>query len=435
MSQQIYFVGTPEEVAHHHAPLDGRMAYQIVDAADVTQLARAGDLAIFFSEHFDRFRSAIANLKTKNVGTLYLIDGILEWRNAWENRSDEPACPFTMRPVLADKAACIGNAQARILCGWGNFEKVEVVGIPRLDSLTRQKRYLNTRSDSQSSNSSPARLLVMTAKFPSYTPEQRQQLIGSLKDLQSHLQGRTEVSVTWRLTAGLDKEIGVENQLGSLSGKELATVLEQTDAVISTPSTAILESMLLGVPTATIDYTNSPAYLNTAWRISAADQIASEVSALLAPSEERLQFQRSLLADALQLGEPATQRLENLISEMLRLQSEPQVTSSDSAIARPLLTPPAAEFAHGFDHSAMFSSFAEFQSDDKVQLQAELAHARREILHLQRQLKQIETELGQAHQIFDEINNHPVAGRIVKIRQRLLTLFKKYKPSNIQPES
>ena len=94
-----------------------------------------GDVALFYSEHFDRFRDTCLQLKRRNVGTLYLIDGILEWRNAWETEADEIACPFTMRPALADKIACIGASQARVLDSWGNHGKTEVVGIPRLENL------------------------------------------------------------------------------------------------------------------------------------------------------------------------------------------------------------------------------------------------------------------------------------------------------------
>ena len=63
----------------------------------------------------------------------------------------------------------------------------------------------------------------------------------------------------------------------------------------------------------------------------------------------------------------------------------------------------------------------------------ELAQARREILHLQGELAQARNELAQAHRIFDEIHSHPIAGPIVRIRQRLVNLFRRSpetKPNN-----
>ena len=66
MNQQVFFVGTRAEVQHHAAPLSGQIQYKIVDSADVVAAAQPGDLAIFYSEHFDRFREAIQQLKEKN---------------------------------------------------------------------------------------------------------------------------------------------------------------------------------------------------------------------------------------------------------------------------------------------------------------------------------------------------------------------------------
>ena len=48
------------------------------------------------------------------------------------------ACPYTMRPILAHKAACIGASQAHVLNQWSNSGKTEVVGIPRLDAIPAQ---------------------------------------------------------------------------------------------------------------------------------------------------------------------------------------------------------------------------------------------------------------------------------------------------------
>ena len=56
-------------------------------------------------------------------------------------------------------------------------------------------------------------------------------------------------------------------------------------------------------------------------------------------------------------------------------------------------------------------------------LQVELSHARREISYLHRELAQIQSELDQAHQIFEQIEKHPIAGPIVRIRQKMLDLM------------
>ena len=115
-----------------------------------------------------------------------------------------------MRPALADKVACIGLSQARVLESWGNADKTEVIGIPRLEPL-RQK--LQQQTALRTSRVNVVRLLVMTAKTPAFTNDQWQIVRESLVDLQHWLESTPvidgkHVEVIWRLTGGLDSELG-----------------------------------------------------------------------------------------------------------------------------------------------------------------------------------------------------------------------------------
>lgn len=429
MQQQVYFVGSSAEIAHHAAPLSGQLAYQIIAPEQIAEIAVPGDLAIFYTEHFDRFRAAIGQLRKLGVASLYMIDGILEWRNAWQNRQDEPACPFTMRPVLADKVACLGPAQARVLQCWGNEGKVEIVGVPRFDKL----RSLQKRTPT----SGPFRLLVMTAKCPSYMTDDRENLHRCLHDIREFAKTQhPKIELVWRLTADWDRHLGVQNSLTELTGDELAQQLTTVDAVISTPSTAALESMLLDLPTAIVDYSNSPSYSRSAWRISAHSHLESQIAELKSPSQAKLHFQRQILADELYLQSNATDRMVQLVHLMLRISRT--CIENDSPIAFPdqLLPVPAGlgAVAIGFNHQSLFPDTPEFKRDDLTQLQIELAHSRREIEHLNNQLAQLQSELKQAHQIFDQIHRHPIVGPVVRIRQKLIKLVRRTKRSNAHPK-
>ena len=46
---------------------------QVVAAEEVVAIAKPGDVAVFYSEHFERFRYAIDQLKSNSVATLYMI--------------------------------------------------------------------------------------------------------------------------------------------------------------------------------------------------------------------------------------------------------------------------------------------------------------------------------------------------------------------------
>jgi hypothetical protein len=438
MQRQVYFVGSESEVAHHAAPLSKVDAFptQVIGANEVVQIAKPGDVAVFYSEHFDRFRQAIVELKAKQVATIYLVDGILEWRNAWENSAEEPACPFTMRPVLSDIVAVIGSSQARTLSSWGNGGKIEVVGIPRLDALVDV--WQSSAGFQPAENEEPFRILVATAKTPGFTAEQIAATVRGLKDLKAFIEQHSMVNgrpleISWRLTAGLEKEIGVENSISTLTGTELHQAIDQCDAMVTTPSTSMLESMLMHKPTALLDYHDCPVYVPAAWNIHSADSIGRVLSQLADPCPARIQFQNSILFDALQVAESATDRLVQLIHSMFAASDSLLATSNPLEFDANLLPEPvfAAQLRERhckMDHRAVFANFNEFNDDCGLeQTQAQLAHARREIEHLHRIEDGLRAELAEAHSIFEQIQQHPIAGPIVRIRERFIQFMSRNK--------
>lgn len=417
---QIYYVGSQAETGHHAAPLQALAPVRIADPDEVQRLARPGDLAIFFSEHFHRFRNAWYQLHQRGCLTLYAIDGILEWRNAWENGVEEPACPSTMRPVLSDKAACIGAAQARILDAWGNRGKTEIVGLPRLDELLAAGPRPPSRIDAVSGR--PLRILVTTAKWPGYTPEQVQRIRQSLRDLQAwslrnlQLDGRS-LSWTWRLTGSLAADIGVDNTLTSTDGEELVALLEQSDVVITTPSTVMLEAMASGLPVAILDYTNSPAYTPAAWQITAREQIDPVLARLAAPAAHRLAHQHGLLAEALQIGEPAAPRMIELCQAMIRHGHDCRQAGRPLEWPPRLLDPAAG---HSVDASGATAAERLPAGPATAEVDALINENQRQLGVLQRRVELLESELARAAEGFSKIASHPILGPLLKVRQTAL---------------
>lgn len=256
--------------------------------------------------HFDVVRCLDA-AKSHGIPSLVIQDGILEWRCQYENPSFGYGGGAPQhQPVMADKIACIGFQSARQIAAWGNAHKVEVTGMPRLD-------YLQGRSGTRKSTNT---ILVMTAKKPGFTPEQTDITLKSLRDLKGYFETRDDIDVVWRITKGLDRELGVENRLKSLDSADLVTVLENVDAVITTPSTAMLEAMLLDLPVALLDYHNTPRFVQTAWAITCQSQIECMVSDILDPLAVKMMHQRDCLQDTLFLGQ-ASQRVADLIVRMI----------------------------------------------------------------------------------------------------------------------
>lgn len=418
MSQStVHFIGTKPEVAHHAAPLDGKVDYRITPAESILELAKPGDVAVFYSEHFDRFRDACIQLKQQNVATLYMLDGILEWRNAWEDAADGPACPFTMRPVLSHKVACIGASQKRILDSWGNEGKTEVTGVPRFDHLPRPPRTATINTDSGT-----FKILIATAKTPAFNEVQAERVERSLSDLKTFFESDSlpdgrPIQIVWRVSEALAEKLQVNNSLDDLTGAGLAAQLQDVDAVISTASTLMLEAMLFDRPLALLDYHNTPAYVKSAWRIGCREHIRPVVSELLRPADQKMLFQRTELNDAAYCQTDASARMAQLIQTMQELAMKQVAAKKPLSFAQNLLplAEPASSSDVDFQHKNVFPNFNEFSIDDRPELQSQLGHSRREVEHLKHRLSIREEELAHAHQIFDKVNNHPIIGPVIKL--------------------
>jgi hypothetical protein len=116
-----------------------------------------------------------------------------------------------------------------------------------------------------------------------------------------------------------DKLPPLRGELSGLQSAPLREVLRSVDAVISTPSTAMLEAMACGIPTALLDYNNGPQYVPAAWSITSPEHVSATISELLDPPAPRLLCQEYFARDSLEFHEPAAARAARLISEMIRI--------------------------------------------------------------------------------------------------------------------
>lgn len=277
------------------------------------------DLVLVNDETWPYCAAGIANATRLGIPTLHLPDGSCEWRNTWTRPR---TAPF-MQPILSTKIACLGRSQARLLESWGNGGKCVVTGSPRFDWLVEKQPRQPRKSV----------LLIATARQAFFQDVDQQAVIASLLDLKSWLHEHTNITPIWRLTGGLDKIIEVKNSLATPLADQLASV----DAVISTPSNLILESMAHGLPVAMLDYTNSPQYIRAAWSITAKPHLSDAIQGILAAEPCRMQWQSTLLADQLECQTKATPRvialMESLISgSLLPNQPSPLQTSREAEL-------------------------------------------------------------------------------------------------------
>ena len=277
---------------------------------DAERLLRAApDLVLCVNDWPSQVAACLDAARSAGIPSLVLQDGILEWRCQYDNPQFGAGGGAPQhQPVLADRLACIGAGSARHLEAWGNGGRVEITGMPRLDSLLERPVLPRRRPGS--------RLLVMTAKTPGFTPAQRDVTLRSLRELKAYLGTRPELEVRWRISRSLAAELGVENEFTQLGGLELAERIDGADVVVTTPSTAMLEAMLLDRPVVLLDYHAVPAFTPAAWTVSAPEQLPPTIDEALMPSAARLSFQRVCLSDALRCDGPAAPRVAALLERL-----------------------------------------------------------------------------------------------------------------------
>lgn len=366
-----------------------------------------------------------------NLPVLVLADGILEYRNVWQH--PDLAAGSMFQPLLAHKVACIGKGQTRILESWGNVGKCELVGMPRLDNQISNSKHQPAVTDK-------FRLLVATALTPAFDEAQFEIAQRSLSDLQQWLKenpviaGR-RIETTWRLTGGLDRTLGLSPLDVQSDGEEqrppLMEVLNDVDAVITTPSTVYLESLLKGLPTAILDYHNSPAYVPPAWQISAQDHLGRVVAELADPPPPKMLFQETTLHDNLECRSPAVDRLLELIKTMVQCGRTARETGKPIEFPFRILTDPSRGFfpvLETFEIERLFPNAERFQNRDMQALQVELNAAVECLKYLPQQLADRESDLQKFKKLLDKsrarrekmfANMKDLQARFLKLKARL----------------
>jgi hypothetical protein len=340
-----------------------------------TQWTPPADAGIVITHHHYRWEElAILRriLEADRVPVLILVDGILEYRNCFENPDLAEGCMF--QPLMGHKLACLGDSQIRWIESWGNAGRCELVGLPRLDDLIGVSvRPLPA--------SGPFRLLVASARTPWFNDEQREltfRAVGAVKswlDQRNAVEGRS-LEVVWRMAEPLHLNLQVPGF--QRRPEPLPEVLQQVHAVVTTPSTLQLEAAARGLPVAVLDFHNYPPMTPLAWSITHESQVTDVLTGLASPPPARMLAQEVLLADALQFREPASQRMHRLVEVMVQQGREARQHGRPLQFPDRILAHPTHGFAATQPHGTrqtLFPDHPVFQNRSLENLQTELAAA------------------------------------------------------------
>lgn len=267
------------------------------------------DLVLSVGEsHYGVF-NCFVRAKELNIPTLNIQDGIHEWRDIWENKKYSAGGRYFNRQfIIADKIMCMGQLQADWFTASGMTGQPEIIGIPWLDDFIRKGEIWRRRKGIR-------KVLIMTANTPAFDDNQYSEVLNSMLDLKDFFKDKPEYNVVWRVRGRLNEDLNLSTN--SSNSKTLHEEFIDTDIVLSTPSTAIIEAMIAGIPSAIIDYTQSPHYILSAWKIFSQDQISTVITDISRADENKLLFQKMCLNLMVYTKTNATERMISLIKNMI----------------------------------------------------------------------------------------------------------------------
>lgn len=249
--------------------------------------------------------AALRWARTHDVPTLLLMDGVVEYRNTFANAD---AGERFLRPAPVDVVACAGETDRGHLWTWGNF--AVATGLPRIAAAFPEPLPARSATDGT--------LLVATAKRPAFDAHERERLIIALRALRDAAETTAwRGRVAWRLTAGLDGALGVQNAGGSL-----LEALRSAAAVITTPSTLLLEAMSAGRACGLLHPLDGPLWQSAMAesREARPESLRFMLHTLAAPSAQDWSRQHAahLSMNAAAEGQAAPQRVAELMLRMIR---------------------------------------------------------------------------------------------------------------------
>ncbi|MCY4149993.1 MAG: hypothetical protein OXF73_11740 [Gammaproteobacteria bacterium] len=222
-----------------------------------------------------RILEAAASCK---VPRLYLFDGIYDLQNAYHNPLHRRLCLSQMDPMLYTHVACV--------------DRWSLTAFAALDVHTHA--WLPSRAepigDKKSDQNLRAEFLIATARTPAFDYAEQDRLeklllmvIASLKRIGTRYRFRIgDRKLLASLGASAD-----DNDIDT----PFSECIRHYRCLITTPSTIATTSMLAGVPTATLDYRDSPLTQQTGWRIHQLIDMDSVLTNMLKPAADRMVFQ------------------------------------------------------------------------------------------------------------------------------------------------
>ena len=261
------------------------------------------DALIISCDQHPPTRLAIHAAKQRGIPVFHILDGVIDWRTTFENPKFDlnyGGVPL-FQPLLADHVISMGHLQKRQFEWLGNSQ-IHPLGFPRFDNIPRKPcRFGPVHGGAQ--------ILVATANTPWVTAAQKHRVVEEFRALKAVLRSPGEATFKFRISQELADEVGISPDRTGDS----QSVLQDSSAIITTPSTLAIEGMLTGVPTLIFDPFGFPALTPSAWTATSHASVSNALESLNCPTEQQALYQDFLLEQVVSPEGKSAERIASLI--------------------------------------------------------------------------------------------------------------------------
>lgn len=276
MSKKILFLQPRayfERLGFDFEALDYEVDFGVVSLTSYKK--RLSSYACVFSciDHsgFSRFLCQYA--REKGVPSIIVMDGVFEWSNATKH-------PFLNK--LGVNLLSPFSYSMAMVCDEGLRRYLEKKGVNV--SMYYPGNSIKGRGDDN------GYILITTANSPYFDEAEKSCLVAMYLAVINHLRD-CGVSYKFRIfDEGLLEALSISHDDNIVDGA-FEEALVGARAVISTPSTVVVTSMMYSLPVAIADYRDGPLFINSGWRINGAVNLEDTIKSMLSRDVHRMSYQ------------------------------------------------------------------------------------------------------------------------------------------------
>ncbi|MEZ9998872.1 hypothetical protein AB4428_11260 [Vibrio lentus] len=258
--------------------------------------------------------------------SISVLDGVFDFANSFYHPFFEGKNYKLYFPAINDAVLCFGKKESRYIKSLNDNIMVKTY-IPSYIKKTQEK------ADDFNNENAKYDVMLTTANTAYFNDEEFVKVVRYLNETTKILQS-AGYSVCYRIFDQKILESLVFKDVCNITTGSFVDSAKNTKCIFTTPSTLAVESMILGIPTATFIYRNTPLTTQTGWIIYDLASVMDVVESMLSNDNDRLLIQKVLLENYIysEVNELTEEEIRNLIGNTVTEKKEKYNSFAESVL-------------------------------------------------------------------------------------------------------